>query len=101
MDIDKSRNMITTTSTTTSFASFGKNSIGDDNNIYPISTVKLPTTCDHQESKEISEMTKDFSVCAKSFGHSVKAKSISDLVCGQTTTLSEIYGEDDTAKDCL
>lgn len=100
MDIDKSRNMITTTSTTTSFASFGKNSIGDDN-IYPMSTVKLPSTCDHQESKEISEMTKDFSVCAKSFGHSVKAKSISDLVCGQTTTLSEIYGEDDTAKDCL
>ncbi|XP_034182764.1 glycerophosphocholine phosphodiesterase GPCPD1 isoform X1 [Osmia lignaria lignaria] len=100
MDLDKSRNMITTTSTTTSIASFGKNSIGGDN-VYSMSTVKLPPTCDHQESKEISEMTKDFSVCAKSFGHSVKAKSISDLVCGQTTTLPEIYGEDESAKDCL
>ncbi|XP_029040573.1 glycerophosphocholine phosphodiesterase GPCPD1-like isoform X1 [Osmia bicornis bicornis] len=100
MDLDKSRNMITTASTTTSLASFGKNSIGGDN-VYSMSTVKLPPTCDHQESKEISEMTKDFSVCAKSFGHSVKAKSISDLVCGQTTTLPEIYGEDESAKDCL
>ncbi|OAD57913.1 Glycerophosphocholine phosphodiesterase GPCPD1 [Eufriesea mexicana] len=100
MDVDKSRNVITTTSTTASLASFGKNSIGDDN-IYPMSTVKLPNTCDHQESKEISEMTKDFSVCAKSFGHSVKAKNISDLVCGQTTALPEVYGEDESAKDCL
>ncbi|KAK1133568.1 hypothetical protein K0M31_011369 [Melipona bicolor] len=99
MDIDNSQNMITTTSTATSLASFGKNNLGDDN-IYPVSTVKLPSTCDHQESKEISEMTKDFSVCAQSFGHSVKAKSISDLVCGQTT-LPEIYGEDESAKDCL
>ncbi|KOX71415.1 Glycerophosphocholine phosphodiesterase GPCPD1 [Melipona quadrifasciata] len=93
MDIDNSQNMITTTSTATSLASFGKNNLGDDN-IYPVSTVKLPSTCDHQESKEISEMTKDFSVCAQSFGHSVKTKSISDLVCGQMT-LPEIYGEDD------
>lgn len=99
MDIDNSQNMITTTSTATSLASFGKNNLGDDN-IYPVSTVKLPSTCDHQESKEISEMTKDFSVCAQSFGHSVKAKGISDLVCGQTT-LPEIYGEDESAKDCL
>lgn len=99
MEIDKSRNMITTTSTTSSLASFGKNNLGD--NIYPMSTIKLPSTCDHQESNEISEMTKDFSVCAKSFGHSVKAKSISDLVCGQTTALPEIYGEDESAKDCL
>lgn len=99
MDIDNSQNIITTTSTATSPASFGKNNLGDDN-IYPVSTVKLPSTCDHQESQEISEMTKDFSVCAQSFGHSVKAKSISDLVCGQTT-LPEIYGEDESAKDCL
>ncbi|KAK9303733.1 hypothetical protein QLX08_004618 [Tetragonisca angustula] len=99
MDIDNSQNMITTTSTATSLASFGKNNLGDDN-ICPVSTVKLPSTCDHQESQEISEMTKDFSVCAQSFGHSVKAKSISDLVCGQTT-LPEIYGEDESAKDCL
>lgn len=100
MDINKSRNMITTTSTT-SLASFGKNSIGGDN-MYPMSTVKLPPpTCDHQESKEISEMAKDFSVCAKSFGHAVKPKSISGLVCGQTTALPEVYGEDESAKDCL
>ncbi|XP_076675088.1 glycerophosphocholine phosphodiesterase GPCPD1 isoform X3 [Andrena cerasifolii] len=100
VDINKSRNMITTTSTT-SLASFGKNSIGGDN-MYPMSTVKLPPpTCDHQESKEISEMAKDFSVCAKSFGHAVKPKSISGLVCGQTTALPEIYGEDESAKDCL
>ncbi|CAL7946892.1 unnamed protein product [Xylocopa violacea] len=100
MDVDKSHNMVTTTSSASSITSFGKNSIGGDN-IYPVSTVKLPSTCDHQESKEISEMTKDFSICAKSFGHSVKTKSISDLVCGQTTTLSEICGEDESAKDCL
>ncbi|XP_076755709.1 glycerophosphocholine phosphodiesterase GPCPD1 isoform X2 [Xylocopa sonorina] len=100
MDVDKSHNMVTTTSSASSITSFGKNSIGGDN-IYPVSTVKLPSTCDPQESKEISEMTKDFSICAKSFGHSVKAKSISDLVCGETTTLSEICGEDESAKDCL
>lgn len=99
MDIDTSRNMITATSTT-SLASFGKNSV-DGDNMYPMSTVELSSTCDHQESKEISEMTKDFSVCAKSFGHSIKPKSISDLVCGQTTTMPEIYGEDESAKDCL
>ncbi|KOC63791.1 Glycerophosphocholine phosphodiesterase GPCPD1 [Habropoda laboriosa] len=100
MDVDKSRNMITATSTTTSLESFGKNSI-DGDNIYPMSTVKLSSTCDHQESKEISEMTKDFSFCANSFGQSAKAKNISDIVCGSTTTLSEIYVEDETAEDCL
>ncbi|XP_076232782.1 glycerophosphocholine phosphodiesterase GPCPD1 isoform X2 [Calliopsis andreniformis] len=100
MDIDKSRNMITTASTAHSLTSFGKNSIGGDS-MYPMSTVKLPTTCDHQESKEINEMAKDFSDCAKSFGHSVKAaKNISGLVCGQTS-LSEISGEDEAATDCL
>ncbi|KZC11953.1 Glycerophosphocholine phosphodiesterase GPCPD1 [Dufourea novaeangliae] len=100
MDVDKSQNMITTTPTTTSLASFGKNSIGGDS-MYPISTVKLPSTCDHQESKEISEMAKDFSVCAKSLGHSLKTKSTSGIVYGQTTALPEIYGEDESAKDCL
>lgn len=100
MDMEKSRNLLTTTSTATSLASFGKNSI-DGDNLYPMSTVKLPPTCDHQESKEINKMAKDFSVCAKSFGHSAKAKSISNLVCGQTTTLPEICGEDESAKDCL
>ncbi|XP_043253704.1 glycerophosphocholine phosphodiesterase GPCPD1-like isoform X1 [Colletes gigas] len=101
MDVNKSRNMITTTSTATSHSTFGKNTIDGDNTSYPMTTVKLPSTCDHQESKEISEMAKDFSDCAKSFGYSVKAKSISDLVCGQTTALPEFYGEDESAKDCL
>ncbi|XP_076161628.1 glycerophosphocholine phosphodiesterase GPCPD1 isoform X1 [Ptiloglossa arizonensis] len=100
MDVDKSRNMITTTSTTTSLTSFGKNTIGGDNT-YPMSTVKLPSSCDHQESKEINEMAKDFGVCAKSFSHSVKPNSISDLPSGQTTGLTEFYGEDESAKDCL
>ncbi|XP_017875256.1 glycerophosphocholine phosphodiesterase GPCPD1-like isoform X2 [Ceratina calcarata] len=98
MDIDNSRNMITASSTTSSLASFDKNNIGNEN-IYSMSTVKLQTGCEHQESEDISEMTKDFSVCAKSFGHAVKPKSISDFVCGQTTT--EIYGEDESTKDCL
>ncbi|XP_031850535.1 glycerophosphocholine phosphodiesterase GPCPD1 isoform X2 [Nomia melanderi] len=97
MDVDKSRNIITTSSGTTSLASFGKNTNGGDN-IYPMSTVKLPSTCDHQESKEISEVAKDFSICAKSFGHSSKAKSI---VHGQTAAITEIYEEDESAKDCL
>lgn len=77
--------------TTTSLA---KNNIGGDS-IYSVSSLKLPSSC--EESREITEITKDFSVCASTFGHS-KAKSISDLVCGQPT---EIYGEDEAAKDCL
>lgn len=87
-------------STTTT--SFGKNNVGTDN-IYSVSTLKLPANCERQESIEISEMTKDFSVieCANSFGHSMKTKSISGLVCGQPTALPEIYGEDEAAKDCL
>ncbi|KAG7208839.1 hypothetical protein KM043_015026 [Ampulex compressa] len=92
LDLEKTRNMITTASTATSLASLGKNNVGGDN-IYA-----LPI---RQESKEITEITKDFSVCAKSFGHPVKAKSISDIVCNQQTTLPEIYGEDESAKDCL
>lgn len=84
-------------STTTSL---GKNSIGSDN-IYSVSASKLPANCERQESIEISEMTKDFSVCANTFGHSVKTKSIPGLVCGQPTALPEIYGEDEAAKDCL
>ncbi|XP_053988445.1 glycerophosphocholine phosphodiesterase GPCPD1-like isoform X2 [Hylaeus volcanicus] len=100
MDVDKSRNIITASSTGTSPSSFGKNTI-DGDNIYPIQTVKLPSTCDHQENKEINEMAKDFSDCAKSFGHTIKPKSISDLVCEQTAALPEFYEGDESAKDCL
>ncbi|XP_032674254.1 glycerophosphocholine phosphodiesterase GPCPD1-like isoform X1 [Odontomachus brunneus] len=84
-------------STTTSL---GKNNIGGDS-IYSMPALKLSANCERQESMEISEMTKDFSVCANTFGHSVKTKSIPGLVCGQSTALPEIYGEDEAAKDCL
>ncbi|XP_076383974.1 glycerophosphocholine phosphodiesterase GPCPD1 isoform X3 [Megalopta genalis] len=100
MDVDKSQNMITTAPTTTSLTSFGKNTNGGDN-IYPMTTIKLSTTCDHQESKEISEVTKDFNDCAKPFGRTLKAKDISDTVCRQTAVVPEIYGEDESAKNCL
>ncbi|XP_076283163.1 glycerophosphocholine phosphodiesterase GPCPD1 isoform X2 [Lasioglossum baleicum] len=100
MDIDKSQNKITTTSSTNSLTSFGKDTNGGDN-IYPISTIKLPNTCDHQESKEISDVTKDFSDCAKSFGHSLKAKSISDVVCEQTAAIPGIYEEAKSPTDCI
>ncbi|RLU18153.1 hypothetical protein DMN91_010396 [Ooceraea biroi] len=81
-------------STTTSLAKNAINSGGDS--IYPVPGLKLPSNC--EESREISEITKDFSVCASTFGHSMKAKSISELVCRQP---SEISGEDEAAKDCL
>lgn len=80
--------------------SLGKNSIGGDS-IYSVPALKLSTSCEQQESLEISEMTKDFSVCANTFGHSMKTESIPGLVCGQSTMLPEIYGEDEAAKDCL
>lgn len=100
MEAEKTRSMMSTTSTTAPLVSLSKNNLGTEN-LYSMPTVQVGNPCDNQESKEINEMTKDFSVCAKSFGHSVKAKSISDLVCGQTTALPEIYGEDESAKDCL
>jgi len=76
-------------STATSLA---KNNIGDDN-IYSVPNLKLPNNCN--ESREISEITK---ICTGTFNHSMKTKSISDLVCGQPT---ETCGEDEAAKDCL
>ncbi|KAH0944792.1 hypothetical protein HN011_011606 [Eciton burchellii] len=76
-------------STATSLA---KNNIGDDN-IYSVPNLKLPNNCN--ESREISEITK---ICTSTFNHSMKTKSISDLVCGQPT---ETCGEDEAAKDCL
>ncbi|KAL6264932.1 hypothetical protein P5V15_005028 [Pogonomyrmex californicus] len=83
-------------STTTSLL---KNSIGSDN-MYSVSSLKLPTNCE-EESIEINEMTKDFSACANTFGHSVKTNGISGVMCGQSTPLPEFYGEDEAAKDCL
>ncbi|XP_012226995.1 glycerophosphocholine phosphodiesterase GPCPD1 isoform X2 [Linepithema humile] len=55
-------------------------------NIYSVPTMKLPINC--EESKEMTEITNTFS-------HSVKTKN---LVCGQS---SEMYAEDEAAKDCL
>ncbi|XP_071557921.1 glycerophosphocholine phosphodiesterase GPCPD1 isoform X1 [Temnothorax nylanderi] len=81
-------------STTTSL----KNIIGGDS-IYSVPNMKLPTNC--EESIEINEMTKDFSACANTFGHSVKANGASDVICKQPSPLPEFYGEDEAAKDCL
>ncbi|XP_011868687.1 PREDICTED: glycerophosphocholine phosphodiesterase GPCPD1-like [Vollenhovia emeryi] len=81
-------------STTTSCL---KNNMGGDN-IYSVPNIKLPTNC--EESIEIKEITKDFSACANTFGHSVK-NGISGVTCGQPSPLPEFYGEDEAAKDCL
>jgi len=83
-------------STTTSFL---KNNVGGDS-IYSVPNMKLPTN-DCEESIEINEMTKDFSTCANTFGHSVKINGVSDVMCGQPTPLPEFYVEDEAAKDCL
>ncbi|KYN40430.1 Putative glycerophosphocholine phosphodiesterase GPCPD1 [Trachymyrmex septentrionalis] len=82
-------------STTTSLL---KNNVAGDS-IYSVSNMKLPTNC--EESIEINEITKDFSVCANTFGHSVKTNGVSGVMCGQPAPLSEFYGEDEAAKDCL
>jgi len=66
-------------STTTSLM---KSSI---DSIYSVPNIKLSTSC--EESKEITEITNTFS-------HSIKT----NLACGQS---SEMYGEDEAAKDCL
>ncbi|XP_012538512.1 glycerophosphocholine phosphodiesterase GPCPD1 isoform X2 [Monomorium pharaonis] len=79
-------------STTTSFS---KNNIGGDS-IYSVPNMKLPSDC--EESIEIKEITKDFSACANTFGHSVKTNGVSGV---QPNPLPELYGEDETAKDCL
>ncbi|XP_029178192.1 glycerophosphocholine phosphodiesterase GPCPD1-like isoform X1 [Nylanderia fulva] len=67
-------------STTTSLA---KNNV-DGESIYSV-----PTDC--EENGEINEITKDFSTCANTFGNSAV----------NTKNISEIYEEDETAKDCL
>ncbi|KAL6449256.1 hypothetical protein ACFW04_000713 [Cataglyphis niger] len=82
-------------STTTSLA---KNNIFNGDNIYSIPT--LEATC--EENRQINEITKDFRTCANTFGNSsANMKNASDLMCGQPTAPPEIYGEDETAKDCL
>lgn len=56
-----------------------------------------------EESKEITEMTKDFSVCAKSFGHTVDNNlSTLDLpINGTNKAFSNFFEEDESAKDCF
>lgn len=61
-------------------------------------TLMLSSNC--EKNREINEMTKDFSVCANTFSHSVKTKS-TNLTCGQPNVMPEVYGEDEAAKDCL
>lgn len=78
--------------------SFTKNSIGE--NIYSVPTLKISDNC--EENKKINEITKDFSTCANTFGNlAANTKNVSNLICGQSTALPEIYGEDEAAKDCL
>lgn len=83
-------------STTTSFT---KNNI-DGDNIYSTPTLKISANC--EEDKKMNEITKDFSTCANTFGNlAASTKNVSNLMCGQSTALPEIYGEDEAAKDCL
>lgn len=48
---------------------------------------------------EIGDLAKNLSVCAKSFGQSIKTKT--EIVGNQINGISEICAEDDAAKDCL
>ncbi|KYQ47374.1 Putative glycerophosphocholine phosphodiesterase GPCPD1 [Trachymyrmex zeteki] len=74
-----------------------KNNVAGDS-IYSVQNIKLPTNC--EESIEINEITKDFSACANTFGHSVKTNGVSGVICGQPAPLPEFYEEDEAAKDC-
>ena len=77
------KNLFTSTSTSTSLESLAKNSVGGDS-VYPLPIIKMSDDCDTQQDKEIGDLAKTFSVCAKSFGHP-----------------TEICAEDESAKDCL
>ncbi|EGI70224.1 Putative glycerophosphodiester phosphodiesterase 5 [Acromyrmex echinatior] len=94
LNVDKDYYLNRPSTTTTSL----KNNVAGDS-IYSVPNMKLPTNC--EESIEINEITKDFSVCANTFGHSIKTNGISGVMCGQPAPLSEFYGEDEAAKDCL
>ena len=48
----------------------------------------------------MGDLTKTFSVCAKSFGHPPKPKNGTEII-GNQTAIPEIYGEDDSAKSSL
>lgn len=48
----------------------------------------------------IGDLAKNLSVCAKTFGQTIKTKS-TEIVGKQTSGIGEIYTDDDTAKDCL
>ncbi|XP_035718049.1 glycerophosphocholine phosphodiesterase GPCPD1-like isoform X2 [Vespa mandarinia] len=98
LNLEKTRNLLSTsTATSVSCLNNKSNTSGDS-----ISTIKVPSSCQSSENNDISEITKDFSVCAKSFGHTNNTRNISDIMSGgQTTALPEAYGEDESAKDCL
>ncbi|KAK2576031.1 hypothetical protein KPH14_007381 [Odynerus spinipes] len=68
LDLEKTRNLLST-STATSLSSLTKSTGGDS------ISMKVPSSCESTESKEI--------------------------ICGQATALPEAYGEDESAKDCL
>ncbi|XP_051167011.1 glycerophosphocholine phosphodiesterase GPCPD1-like isoform X2 [Leptopilina boulardi] len=53
-----------------------------------------------EQDKEIGDLAKNLSVCAKTFGQTIKTKS-TEIVGKQTSGIGEIYTDDDTAKDCL
>lgn len=53
-----------------------------------------------EQDKEIGDLAKNLSVCAKTFGQSTKTKS-SEIVGNQTSDFSKINTDKETAKDCL
>ncbi|XP_066597768.1 glycerophosphocholine phosphodiesterase GPCPD1 isoform X2 [Prorops nasuta] len=97
-NLGKPCNKVSTASTASLLGKLTDNVEGDSE--YPVSSIKLPNSCDIEESREITEMTKDFSVCAKSFGHPIKSKSIPNLA-RESKNLSDVCVDDDSAKDCL
>ncbi|XP_033229082.1 glycerophosphocholine phosphodiesterase GPCPD1-like [Belonocnema kinseyi] len=92
--LEKAQNLVTSTSTATSLESLGKSVIGNDS-VYPLPIIQISNGCNSQQDKEMGDLTKTFSVCAKSFGHPPKAKNVAD------TAMSEICVEDDSGKNSL
>lgn len=96
--MEKKRNSVTVASTiTTSLTSLDKNSLEGDI-IYPTVNVTSNYERERQQEKDIDDL-KNLSVCTKTYTHPTIAKNI--LVCSQPTEFPEIYGEDESAKDCL
>ncbi|XP_024947437.1 glycerophosphocholine phosphodiesterase GPCPD1 isoform X2 [Cephus cinctus] len=99
-ELEKARNSIAAASTATSLASLANCSLGGDT-IYPVPNANLLNCCGRPGDREIGDLAKDFSVCAKTCGHPSKPRNVSELVCGEPITFPEIPGEDESAKDCL